>query len=734
LDRQLIKMEATVPLFMTCDELREAFAQCPNDINKRILIIDVRDETLYRRSHLCLDSRNSKDSIIRKMRVININPDSLKFPTAKQIMSILSEDDLKIFKKRKDATEVVIIDSNTDSVFDLLNPKSKSMRIISALTKWDSQPDDKIIVPIHILKGGYREWLLKYPHFTTNPSFNPDAEPSDFQSSPAASIHSDNSPRSANSESPSPNVKSPAQPQIVNTPSAPPRPYPLAPPLQLPSNPPYVANSPSAISGPSPTPLAISKPVPTPPKVVTASPRPNVVKNAPGTAVPVTPIFSLKPSLPRSRSSPNVAQADGDELSGPLNKFDRPALTRDKANSESSNRDNGLTVPPSQTLSKPRFDRALKPAINSDLINAIRAKINFGRSPEASGKAITGLQNLGNTCFMNSVIQCLAYSPSLVSYFCSDTYYNHINFFSQYGSKGELAIEFGALVEKLNSHRHRYIEPKSFREAIIKHIGFVGNEQQDSHEFMMMLFDKLHHDLNVHTKDKLKQNGIVSQNCSSNEDNNINIPRATLGYQFWRKHLEMNKSIISDLFEGIFMSTLTCTFCKGQSNTFEVFNCLSLPIPSETRCHVRDCLSHFSNPERIEAAWECPRCKQKREVDKKIVICKLPRILIIHLKRFSLDGRWRQKLQTTVEFPLTDLNVDYTNVLPQSAYGPTFSKSAYNLCAVVNHYGHLDGGHYTAFTKLENQRWYTFDDGNVTEMKDTDVISQAAYILFYGTN
>lgn len=179
------------------------------------------------------------------------------------------------------------------------------------------------------------------------------------------------------------------------------------------------------------------------------------------------------------------------------------------------------------------------------------------------------------------------------------------------------------------------------------------------------------------------------------------------------------------------MSTLTCTFCKGQSNTFEVFNCLSLPIPSTTRCHVRECLSHFSNPERIEAAWECPRCKQKREADKKIVICKLPKMLIIHLKRFSLDGRWRQKLQTTVDFPLNDLTVDCTNVLPQSAYEPMGIKSTYNLCAVVNHYGSLDGGHYTAFCKLDNQKWYTFDDSNVTEMKDADVCGQAAYILFY---
>lgn len=579
-------------------------------------------------------------------------------------------------------------------------------------------------MPIKILRGGFREWLIKYPHFTTDPSFDPDSLVSDLKPNKVQNNHV-----------PQPTIITPSHPtspamdqQELTPPEITP---PLTPLRPIPPN--------SQIHHPQ-KPPPITKPLPVPPTkaVVPTAPKPNIVKNAPGTAVPVTPIQSLRSTLPRSHSSPNVAQADGDEPDETTSQLERlneqfNDLPNNVASSIGLN--NNHLSPTTPMLVKPRFDRTLKPAFNNDSVNAIRAQLNFGRSPEASGKAITGLQNLGNTCFMNSVIQCLAYAPALTSYFCSDLYYNHINFNSQYGSKGELAVEFGALVEKLNAHRHRYIEPKSFRESIIKHIGFAGNEQQDSHEFMMMLFDKLHHDLNIHAKDKFKQNGIVANHGNSNhDDNNINIPRATLGYQFWKKHLEMNKSVISDLFEGIFMSTLTCTFCKGQSNTFEVFNCLSLPIPSETRCHVRDCLSHFSNPERIEAAWECPRCKQKREADKKIVICKLPKVLIIHLKRFSLDGRWRQKLQTTVDFPLTDLSVDCTNVLPQSAYGSTPSKSSYNLCAVVNHYGHLDGGHYTAFCKLENQIWYTFDDSNVSEIKDTDVCGQAAYILFYGAN
>lgn len=717
-------MEGSSLLFMTCDELREHFGKCHGDDNKRILIIDVRSPALFERSHLCLDTRNSNSSTIRRMRVLNIDPDLVKTCTVKKIMSDILKDahDIRVFSIRRDASEVVLIDSNTDDISRIADPRSKIMRIINALTKFDSQLQDKITVPIHILKGGYREWLAKYPHFTTNSVFDADADESEFiksSSPPQPMIPNNHISKPTSTILP---TTTPTQPIRPNSPVNPNSLTPTAPSVNqilLPAKP-SSPQVPDKISKP-----AISKPVPSPPRVIPSAPKPNMSKNAPGTAVPVTPIPSLRPTLARSHSSPNVAQADDEELDDSPTQFDKLNIS---SNHTTVNINNNHIMPQQLPSSKPRFDRTLKPSFNYEMI---RAQLNFGRSPEASGKTIMGLQNLGNTCFMNSVIQCLAYAPPLVDYFCSGEYRNHINYNSQYGSKGELAIEFGELVARLNAHRYKYTEPKSFHEAVKKHIGFAGNEQQDSHEFMMMLFDKLHHDLNTRAKEKLKQNGIPKSNDSSSGDSNN---RAILGYQFWNKHLAHNKSIISQEFEGIFMSTLTCTFCKEQSNTFEVFNCLSLPIPSETRCHLRDCLSHFSNPERIEAAWECPRCKQKREADKKIVICKLPRVLIIHLKRFSLDGRWRQKLQTAVEFPLADLSVDCTNVLPQSAYGITPPRSSYNLCAVVNHYGHLDGGHYTAFCKLENQRWYTFDDSNVCETKDTDVCGQAAYILFYGAN
>lgn len=515
-------------LFVSCDELRQLFNECRNDINKRILILDVRSPTEYKRSHLCLDLRNNIDAIRRKMRVINIDPDMVKICTTKQIIPLLEQDDLNVFNKRKDATDVIIIDEDSEE----LGPTSKPIRLINALTRFDNT-ENKIVVPIKILKGGFTEWCYKYLHFTTDPTYR------NFL------------PRSQSS----PNVAK----EIA---------------IQLPKLDINQVHPEEDVSKESVKPqIPITKPVP---------------------SLPMTPL-----AIPVAKPVPKSVVAT---IVQPLK---TPAVVHND---------------------KPRFDRNMKP--NFELV---KSRVNFGKCPEASGRVITGLQNLGNTCFMNSILQCLAYAPMITEYFCSDLYYTDVNSTAKYGSGGELAIQFGALIARLNFHTNRYLEPISFRESVMKHIGFAGSEQQDSHEFLMMLFDKLHHDLNLQEKMKLfdsgEENGTTDTNDSSNED-----IRAT-GIKFWRKHLKSNKSIISDTFEGIFLSTLICTICDSRSNTFEVFNCLSLPIPSDSRCHVTDCLSHFSKPEMIEAAWECPKCKAKREAIKEIVICKLPKILIIHLKR-----------------------------------------------------------------------------------------------------
>ncbi|XP_075431712.1 ubiquitin carboxyl-terminal hydrolase 8 [Ascaphus truei] len=332
------------------------------------------------------------------------------------------------------------------------------------------------------------------------------------------------------------------------------------------------------------------------------------------------------------------------------------------------------------------------------------------------GPALTGLRNLGNTCYMNSILQCLCNTPHLAEYFHKNYYQADINRSNLLGHKGEVAEEFGIVMKALWTGQYRFISPKDFKVTIGKvNDQFAGFSQHDSQELLLFLMDGLHEDLNKADNRKRYK-----------EENNDHLSDSQAADSAWIKHKELNESIIVALFQGQFKSTVQCLTCHKKSRTFEAFMYLSLPLPSTSKCTLQDCLKSFSKEEKLTDNNRvcCSNCKTRRDSLKKIEIWKLPPVLLVHLKRFSYEGRWKQKLQTSVDFPLECLD------LSQYVIGPKNMKK-YNLFAVSNHYGGLDGGHYTAYCKnATKQRWFKFDDHEVSEISPS-VKTSAAYILFY---
>jgi len=136
----------------------------------------------------------------------------------------------------------------------------------------------------------------------------------------------------------------------------------------------------------------------------------------------------------------------------------------------------------------------------------------------------------------------------------------------------------------------------------------------------------------------------------------------------------------------------------------------------------------FTNEERLNEndAWYCPSCKQHKQASKQLDLFKLPKILIIHLKRFSYAHHlWREKIDIDVFFPLEKLDL--------SRFVTSQKEDAiYDLFAVSNHIGGFGGGHYIAKVKNpSDQRWYLFDDSIFREISTSEVHSREAYILFY---
>ncbi|KAM9752146.1 ubiquitin carboxyl-terminal hydrolase 19 isoform 2-T2 [Menidia menidia] len=154
---------------------------------------------------------------------------------------------------------------------------------------------------------------------------------------------------------------------------------------------------------------------------------------------------------------------------------------------------------------------------------------------------------------------------------------------------------------------------------------------------------------------------------------------------------------------------------------------------------LEQCLNLFTKPEVLapEEAWYCPKCQQHREASKQLLLWRLPNVLIIQLKRFSFRSFiWRDKINDMVDFPVRNLDLSKFCIGQKDDMQ---QPPVYDLYAVINHYGGMIGGHYTAYARLPSDKnsqrsdvgWRLFDDSTVTMVEESQVVTRYAYVLFY---
>ena len=191
---------------------------------------------------------------------------------------------------------------------------------------------------------------------------------------------------------------------------------------------------------------------------------------------------------------------------------------------------------------------------------------------------LVGLLNLGNTCYMNSALQCLSNCEYLTKYFLSEYYKRELNVTSKYGSGGKIAESYANLLIKLWKETKEYINPIEFFKTFATHVKlFANSSQHDSHEMLIFLLEKLHEDLN-----RNKEKVYIELNEKGDDEDDI-----TACNRWWETHQKRDNSIIMDLFSGQYKSTLRCPFCDRISITYDQFSCLELPI--ENKCFLGTC-------------------------------------------------------------------------------------------------------------------------------------------------
>uniref|UniRef100_A0A8D3DWT7 Ubiquitin carboxyl-terminal hydrolase n=1 Tax=Scophthalmus maximus TaxID=52904 RepID=A0A8D3DWT7_SCOMX len=182
---------------------------------------------------------------------------------------------------------------------------------------------------------------------------------------------------------------------------------------------------------------------------------------------------------------------------------------------------------------------------------------------------VCGLTNLGNTCFMNSALQCLSNTPPLTEYFLLSSYLEELNFTNPLGMKGEIAEAYADVIKQMWSGRHYSVVPRVFKTKVGHFASqFLGYQQHDSQELLSFLLDGLHEDLN-----RVKNKEYIELRDADGR------PDQEVAEEAWRNHRRRNDSVIVDTFHGLFKSTLICPECHKVSVTFDPFCYLSVPLP-----------------------------------------------------------------------------------------------------------------------------------------------------------
>ena len=328
-----------------------------------------------------------------------------------------------------------------------------------------------------------------------------------------------------------------------------------------------------------------------------------------------------------------------------------------------------------------------------------------------------GLINIGNTCYMNSALQCLIHIPEIRNFFLIGRHKDYLN--SDIPEE-QLCLQFEILTYNMCQNRDiKTINPIDFVKTFLmvcsnKNRIFNGFQQNDMGDFLNILLEFLHN--SISNSISIRINGVIKT---------IGDKHAFDAANSWGQFFKKSHSHIIEMLYSQIISTTICPNCKHSCFNYEPSLTIDLSIPNNihsSSLKLYDLLDSYTKVEVLDTdnQWKCDECKTRVNCMKKIHFWKLSPVLIIIIKKYNLNFKINQ-------------SIDYPFILDMTKYCMNYNDSnlKYKLNSVCIHEGGLNGGHYWSMCNKYGT-WYKYNDDYITKIDDNDEVKHDdAYCLIY---
>lgn len=368
-----------------------------------------------------------------------------------------------------------------------------------------------------------------------------------------------------------------------------------------------------------------------------------------------------------------------------------------------------------------------QPGINGSLEENIKTDATESIKPSFQATVgLRGFYNMGSTCFISVILQSLIHNPFVRNFFLAGGHDRGCCT----RNKGSNCI--GCCMDKLfqDFYNSSNVSSVGITDLLTSswsvQRSLSGSTEQDAHEFFQFLLQELHE-----SDFKSPVFGHVENDVLSSENKKKDPTRKV------KNSIDPEGScqcISHRTFYGQLESCIKCLTCETVTTTVDPVMDLSLEIKSRMKKAInssgqavtlQDCLEKFTSVEKLDTNYYCSVCKQKRMVEKQLLVKKLPPVLSIQVKRFQHHHYGQStKVETKVSFPL------FIDMSKYTVDGPV-QPVIYELFGVICHQGTLNTGHYTCMIKTRLGSWFHFDDSMITKVSTANVLDANAYLLFY---